>query len=353
MRSAAARLRAGHLQRRSTARSKQRILPLARERGIARDRQPAVPRGRADARARSAIRCPAGPPRSAARAGRRSLLKFIVSHPAVTCAIPATSSVAHVRENMGAAAGPPARRGACARAWSRMSRSSDVGVVDLPAVRLPAVLAAHLLPPVRALQLASLAGAAPGARARPRGPGACGCVAARGRAARSPPSSPPAGCGSRGPTCWCATTRSTGRQLFRASRFAIEALLLVWTGVVRNRLRCARPATSAGAAGLCIFVFALLARPLIGPLLGRPWLQAEIFGLAPDPTVVATLGVLVAADRTRWELLVVPLLWCAISGATLWTMQSPDALLMPAAALLALVLAGWKAIARRRQVLPA
>ena len=33
------------------------------------------------------------------------LLKFIVSHPAVTCAIPATSSVAHVRENMGASYG--------------------------------------------------------------------------------------------------------------------------------------------------------------------------------------------------------------------------------------------------------
>ena len=33
------------------------------------------------------------------------LLKFIVSHPAVTCVIPATSSVAHVRENMGAAYG--------------------------------------------------------------------------------------------------------------------------------------------------------------------------------------------------------------------------------------------------------
>jgi aryl-alcohol dehydrogenase-like predicted oxidoreductase len=28
-----------------------------------------------------------------------------VSHPAVTCAIPATSSVAHVRENMGASYG--------------------------------------------------------------------------------------------------------------------------------------------------------------------------------------------------------------------------------------------------------
>jgi aryl-alcohol dehydrogenase-like predicted oxidoreductase len=29
----------------------------------------------------------------------------VVSHPAVTCAIPATTSVAHVRENMAAGAG--------------------------------------------------------------------------------------------------------------------------------------------------------------------------------------------------------------------------------------------------------
>jgi diketogulonate reductase-like aldo/keto reductase len=33
------------------------------------------------------------------------LLKFIVAHPAVTCVIPATTSAAHVRENMGAAYG--------------------------------------------------------------------------------------------------------------------------------------------------------------------------------------------------------------------------------------------------------
>ena len=39
------------------------------------------------------------------------LLKFIVSHPAVTCAIPATSRVEHVKENMGACYGalPDAR----------------------------------------------------------------------------------------------------------------------------------------------------------------------------------------------------------------------------------------------------
>jgi diketogulonate reductase-like aldo/keto reductase len=35
----------------------------------------------------------------------QALLKFIVAHPAVTCAIPATSSVAHVRENLLAGTG--------------------------------------------------------------------------------------------------------------------------------------------------------------------------------------------------------------------------------------------------------
>jgi len=35
----------------------------------------------------------------------QAVLKFIVTHPAVTCAIPATRQVAHVRQNMGAATG--------------------------------------------------------------------------------------------------------------------------------------------------------------------------------------------------------------------------------------------------------
>lgn len=34
------------------------------------------------------------------------MLKFIISHPAVTCAIPATSKVKHLRDNMSAARGP-------------------------------------------------------------------------------------------------------------------------------------------------------------------------------------------------------------------------------------------------------
>jgi diketogulonate reductase-like aldo/keto reductase len=82
----------------------QRLLPLARERGIA----VLVNRPfRQGALLRQLQRHPL--PAWAADVDCVSwaqlVLKFIVSHPAVTCAIPATSQVAHVRENMAAASG--------------------------------------------------------------------------------------------------------------------------------------------------------------------------------------------------------------------------------------------------------
>src|SRR5882724_4931400 len=134
-----------------------------------------------------------------------------------------------------------------------------------------------------------------------------------------------------------------------AAAFAAEALLLIFVGAVGGGLSLAATADRVRRAGVGIFLFAFAVQPLIGPLLGRPWRQIEIFGVAPDPTVIATLGILMAAARTRWELLVIPLIWCAISGATLWTMEAPDAWIMPVAAALALVLAGYKSLLHRRR----
>ena len=128
--------------------------------------------------------------------------------------------------------------------------------------------------------------------------------------------------------------------------FALQAALLAWTGVVRDRLRYAPPG-SAGKIGLAIMVYGLAIHPLIPPLTGRPWSEAEIFGLAPDPTAIATLGVLLAADRGHWHLMVLPLLWCAISGLTLWTMESPEAPVIAIIALIGAALAASKALAHR------
>jgi hypothetical protein len=129
-----------------------------------------------------------------------------------------------------------------------------------------------------------------------------------------------------------------------ALAFALQALLLFAAGLSRDGLRFAPRGHPAGAFGMAIFAFALLVQPLIGPLVGRDWVSAELFGLAPDPTAVGTLGLLVAAERMRWWLLVIPALWCAVTGLTLWTMDAPDAFVTPLAALAALGLAVWKTV---------
>jgi hypothetical protein len=136
--------------------------------------------------------------------------------------------------------------------------------------------------------------------------------------------------------------------VYFAWAFGLEAALLIWTGVVRGGLVFERPADPAGRAGLWIFLFALVVDPLVGPLLGRGWRQVEIFGVAPDPTAVATLGILLLArGRGRWLLMVIPVIWCAITGATLLAMKAPDAWIAPLAAALTMSLAVWQARARR------
>jgi diketogulonate reductase-like aldo/keto reductase len=81
-----------------------RILPLARERGIAVIVNRPFQQG-ALIDALSGHPLPAWASEIGCVNWAQLLLKFIVSHPAVTCAIPATTRVAHVRENMGAARG--------------------------------------------------------------------------------------------------------------------------------------------------------------------------------------------------------------------------------------------------------
>lgn len=119
-----------------------------------------------------------------------------------------------------------------------------------------------------------------------------------------------------------------------ALAFALQALLLGWAGL-RGRLLSASVPGLRRRAGLGLLLFALVGFPLLAPLLGRGWTQAEVFGMVPDPTVLATLGVLLAGVRPPWWLYPVPLAWCLASGATLWAMGSPDFAVLPLAALLA------------------
>ena len=116
----------------------------------------------------------------------------------------------------------------------------------------------------------------------------------------------------------------------------------------RSDSRDGWPSPGAGKrarAGIGLLAAALLVWPILAPLDGRSWREAEVFAVAPDPTAVATLGLLALAARGRWTALlgVVPALWLAVSALTLVTMG-----VWQGWAVLAGLLAGLAALGRSR-----
>jgi hypothetical protein len=128
--------------------------------------------------------------------------------------------------------------------------------------------------------------------------------------------------------------------------FVLQGLLLIGAGAIGGRLHFPAPLTSVGYGGLALFGAALILYPALAPLMGRSWVAAEIFGLAPDPTALATLAVLALADGwTRWLLMIVPGIWCVLSAATLSALGAGEYFVPTAGALAAIGIA----IARARQ----
>ena len=111
---------------------------------------------------------------------------------------------------------------------------------------------------------------------------------------------------------WVAPTLAWG---FHAEAALLAALGLSGRLVFLRRGRRAWP-------GIALLAAAVLAWPALAPLDGRSWHEAEVFAIAPDPTAVATLGLLALTARSRWTALlcVAPALWLAASALTLFTM---------------------------------
>lgn len=132
-----------------------------------------------------------------------------------------------------------------------------------------------------------------------------------------------------------------------AAGFAVQALLLAAAGAA-GRVRIVSFDGAAGRVGRALFLVALVVYPLVAVGARRGWAGAEIFGLAPDPTAIGTLGLLLAArGGAAWPLLVLPLLWCVVSGATLWTMAAWEAALPVGAAVLAVAGAALRRCSRK------
>ena len=124
-----------------------------------------------------------------------------------------------------------------------------------------------------------------------------------------------------------------------AAAFALQAVLLCFAAL---RPPVTAPSRAAQLLGSWFAALAVLVYPLLALANDREWLQAEVFGMAPDPTVVATLAVLLAW-RVHWHLWLIPVAWCLASGATLMELGVGHAWLLPTLALSTGALGLWPA----------
>jgi len=100
-----------------------------------------------------------------------------------------------------------------------------------------------------------------------------------------------------------------------------------------------------GVAALVLAAFAMAFYPLWGYAAGHGWPQMPAFGVAPCPTTIFTIAILLLAPwrAARW-LMVVPGLWALVGGSAAVLLAVPqDTGLLVSAALIAVL-----SLARRR-----
>lgn len=107
--------------------------------------------------------------------------------------------------------------------------------------------------------------------------------------------------------------------------FVIQALLLVGAPFVRTSFRIAAQRDARTVAGLGLVAFAALVYPALGWLAGHAYPAAPVFGVAPCPTTIFTIGLLLLGTWkvARW-LLVIPALWAAIGGSAAVLLDVPQ-----------------------------
>ena len=104
-----------------------------------------------------------------------------------------------------------------------------------------------------------------------------------------------------------------------ALSFIVQALLILWYGIIKNKLTVFSKSNVRIKAGSVLLLLSLSVYPFIALISGRNWQQFEMFALAPDPTALATIAVLIFY-KLPLVLYIIPVLWLLISAITLSVM---------------------------------
>jgi hypothetical protein len=139
---------------------------------------------------------------------------------------------------------------------------------------------------------------------------------------------------------WLHFTRINPAAYAFGALFLAQGALLVWDGLVRDRLAFRSPRGWRGWVGGLLAAYALAVYPLLAALAGRPARELPVVGV-PCPTTILTLGLLFWARRPLPRyLLAIPLAWAAVGSTVAFALGVLQDLGLLAAGLLALLLLG-------------
>ncbi len=133
-----------------------------------------------------------------------------------------------------------------------------------------------------------------------------------------------------------------------AGFFVLQAVLFLASAARPGDLQLRLGRDFRSIAGLATRVYAPAIYPVLRIWAGHGLMNGPMFGVAPCPTKISTIGMLLIA-RGRWViwLSVIPILWSLIGLAAELQLGIPEGLAMPVAgALLAAVLLGTRRAAQ-------
>ncbi len=115
---------------------------------------------------------------------------------------------------------------------------------------------------------------------------------------------------------WLAFAEVNPAARIFAAVFVAQAIALARAAFGAPRFRIAAGGGYRTWAGLALALYALLIYPFLGALAGHEWPAVPVFGVAPCPTTVFTIGVLLLGEWriARW-LLVIPAAWGLVGGS--------------------------------------
>ncbi len=117
--------------------------------------------------------------------------------------------------------------------------------------------------------------------------------------------------------------------------FLLAGVIFLIEGVVRGRMDFNVFPGFRGWVAALLVVYAFAVYPIVGLLVTHPYPETPLFGVAPCPTTIFTLGLLLWVRHPRpWVLAAIPLLWGAIGGSAAFLLDVPQDLGLIAAAVL-------------------